>query len=59
MVILGCWFQKQALEWLNGSALVLCVVTTMLMHHLIMSWSSHGVGAIVECLCKGLREWAG
>ena len=55
----GCWFQKQALEWLKSSALVLYVVTITIIHHLIMLWSTQGVGVITQCPCKGLQEWAG
>ena len=59
MAILGCWFQKQALEQLKISALVLYIVTIALLHHLIMLWSTQGVGVIIKSPCKGLQEWTG
>ena len=59
LAIQGCWFQKQALEWMNSSTLVLYIVTIIMTHHLIMLWSAQGVGVIIKCLCKGLQEWAG
>ena len=59
IVILGCWFQKQALEQMKRSALVLYIVTIALLHHLIMSWSAQGVGVTIKSPCKGLQEWTG
>ena len=59
LVIQGCWFQKQALEQLKNSTLALYIVTMALSHHLIMLWSTQGVGVIVISPCKGLQEWTG
>ena len=56
MVNQGCWFQKQALEWLKSSTLVLYIVTMTMTHHLIMLWSAQGVGVINNASAKACRS---
>jgi len=52
----GCWFQKQALERLKSSTFVLYIVTITLTHHLIVLWSSQGVGVIYNASAKACRS---